>query len=77
VVGQGAKPWKDYEGASWGYIRTTMGLLTVVAGVAVLAAGLGLAFSAGRKHRRERHEVENFFAGEQEDQAWWEGDAGH
>jgi hypothetical protein len=54
-----------------------MGLVTVVAGIAVLAAGLGLAFSAARKHRRERHEVENFFGSDQEDQAWWEGDAGH
>lgn len=49
-----------------------MDVVTVVAGVAVLAVGVVLALSAGRKHRRERHEVENFFSSDPEEHAWWE-----
>jgi len=49
-----------------------MDFVTVIAGVAVVAVGVVLALSAGRKHRRERHEVENFFSTDPEERAWWE-----
>jgi hypothetical protein len=49
-----------------------MDLVAIIAGAAVVAVGSGLALSAGRKHRRERHEVENFFSGDHGEPAWWE-----
>lgn len=52
-----------------------MDLVTIIAGVAVIAVGSGLALSAGRNHRRERHEVENFFSSDHDEPAWWENKA--
>jgi hypothetical protein len=49
-----------------------MEAVTLVAGIAVLGVGAVLALSAARKHRRERHEVENFFSTNSDEQAWWE-----
>lgn len=49
-----------------------MGLATIIAGAAVVAVGSALALSAGRKHRRERLEVENYFGGDHGNATWWE-----
>jgi Tfp pilus assembly protein FimT len=46
--------------------------LAVVAVVAMVALAVALAVSVGRKHRVERHEVENMFSTDGEDRVWWE-----
>jgi hypothetical protein len=49
-----------------------MDIVTIIAGALVVVLGLGVALAAGRKHRRERHEVETFFSTDPDQQAWWE-----
>ncbi len=49
-----------------------MEVVAIIAGALVVGVGTGLALSAGRKHRKERHEVENFFASESQERDWWE-----
>jgi Flp pilus assembly protein CpaB len=46
-------------------------LIAAIAAIAVVALALALAVSVGRKHRVERHEVENMFSTES-DRTWWE-----
>jgi hypothetical protein len=49
-----------------------MDAVIVVAGIGVVAVAIGLAVTTGRRHRRERHEVENMFANDSDEQVWWE-----
>ena len=46
-------------------------LIAAIAAIAVVALAVALAVSVGRKHRVERHEVENMFSSEN-DRTWWE-----
>lgn len=46
-------------------------LIAAIAAIAVVALAVALAVSVGRKHRAERHEVENMFSTES-DRTWWE-----
>ena len=52
-----------------------MGLVTLIAAlaaVAVVALAIALAVRVGRKHRLERHEVENMFSTDSDNRIWWE-----
>ena len=49
-----------------------MDTVIVVAGIGVVAVAIGLAVTAGRRHRRERHEVENMFSNDPDEGLWWE-----
>jgi hypothetical protein len=49
-----------------------MDAVTIIAAIAVVAVAVGLAVTTGRRHRRERHEVENMFSSEPDERAWWE-----
>jgi hypothetical protein len=47
-------------------------LLVPIAVIAVIALIFGLAAPAWRRHRSERHEVEQMFNSEGDDRVWWE-----
>jgi hypothetical protein len=49
-----------------------MDVVVIIAGALVVVVGGGLAWTAGRRHRAERHEVENFFSSDPQERAWWE-----
>jgi hypothetical protein len=49
-----------------------MTIIAIIAAAFVMLVGGGVGLWAGRKHRQERHEVENFFAHDPPEQAWWE-----
>jgi hypothetical protein len=44
----------------------------VIAGIGVAGVAIGLAVTAGRRRRRERHEVESMFSNDPDEQVWWE-----
>ncbi len=46
-------------------------VLVIVGAAAVILGAIRLVFM-GRNRRRERHEVENMFAPDRNDDAWWE-----
>jgi len=49
-----------------------MEVVIVIVGAAVVVGGMTRLVFMGRARRRERHEVENMFAPDRDDNAWWE-----